>query len=58
MIEQYNNFSINNITVNGIATQVRQERGKREVTSQEPLLATVTIKTTGRSFYVRIYLFL
>ena len=26
MIEQYNNYSINNITVNGIATQVREER--------------------------------
>ena len=57
MIEQYNNYSINNITVNGIATQVREER-EREVTSQEPLLATVTLKTTGREVYVRIYLFL
>ena len=34
------------------------ERGEREREREEPLLATVTIKTAGRSFYVRIYLFL
>ena len=45
MVEQYNNYSIHNIPVNGLATQV---------TSQP---ATVTIKTTGWSFYVRIYIY-
>ena len=49
MVEQYNNYSINNIPVNGRATQVRGD-----ITGT--LLVTVTIKTTG-GFYVRIYIY-